>query len=60
MTRREGYKGYVFGEPVIWTLQLGTPDRWFRFDLSSRFPDFRNNDLLVQEIKKRIAIKEKG
>lgn len=56
---REGFRGGVFNEPLVRTLHLRTPDRTFRFDVSSRFPDFRNSDLLMSELKKHITIIEK-
>jgi hypothetical protein len=58
ITSRDGYKGYLFSEDVIKTLNLRTKDRTFRIDVSANFPDFTDTDLLLEELRKRIVLRE--
>ena len=58
ITRREGSKGYLFGEEIIRTLHLRTKDQTFKIDVSANFPDFKDNEVLLEEMQKRIALRE--
>jgi hypothetical protein len=60
ITSRAGYKGARFGENVIRTLNLKTPDRTFKIDVSSNYPDFKYSDILVNELRKRIKLREEN
>lgn len=57
---REGYKGYFLGEDVIRTLHIEAHGRTFRIDISTKYPDFKDSDILVQELGKHFDLKEKG
>jgi hypothetical protein len=59
--RRAASKGYgrgSFAKFVQRLLVLKTPDKTFKFDVSGQFPDFRHNDILLDELKKRLDLKE--
>jgi hypothetical protein len=58
ITSRAGYKGTPFSEAVIRTLNLKTPDGIFKIDVSSYYPDFKNNELLLNELRKYIALRD--
>lgn len=58
ITSRAGYKGARFGENVIRTLNLKAPDRTFKIDVSSNYPDFKHNEILLKELRKRITLRE--
>jgi len=58
ITSREGHKGYLFSEDIIRTLYLRTKDRTFKIDVSANFPDFKDNEILLGELRKQIALRE--
>jgi len=58
ITSRAGHKGARFAEDVIRTLNLKTPDRTFKIDVSSKYPDFKHSEILLKELRKRIALRE--
>jgi hypothetical protein len=58
ITTRKGYRGYAFSEPLIKTLHLKTRDRTFKIDVSSNYPDFKHNEILLKELRKRITLRE--
>jgi len=60
ITSRAGHKGARFAEDVIRTLRLKTPDRTFKVDVSSKYPDFRHNEILLKELRKRITLREEA
>lgn len=59
--RREIYKLYgagIGGKMVKDTLKLKTADEAFSFDVSSDFPDFRENDQLLNVLKTHVSVTE--
>ncbi|HEY1371531.1 MAG TPA: hypothetical protein VGH50_03615 [Candidatus Binatia bacterium] len=58
ITKRKGYKGAPFSEPIIKTLHFKTKDRTFEIDVSEIYPDFKNSDLLLEELRKHIPLRE--
>lgn len=58
ITSRAGHKGARFAEDVIRTLNLKTPDRTFKIDVSSKYPDFKHNEILLKELTKRLTLRE--
>jgi len=58
ITSREGHKGGIFGEPIVRTLTLICAGETFRIDVSQRFPDFKDNELLLEELKKHMPLRE--
>jgi hypothetical protein len=58
ITKRKGYKGYVFGEEVIRTLNLRTKDRIFQIDVSTKFPDLKDTEILLDELRKKITLRD--
>ena len=55
ITARKGYKGALFGEDIVRTFHLITKDRKFAFDVSKKFPDFRNSERLLIELRTAIV-----
>lgn len=58
ITSRKGYRGYAFSEAIIRTLHLRTRDQTFKIGVSANFPDFKHNEILLEELKKRITLRE--
>jgi tetratricopeptide (TPR) repeat protein len=60
ITIRRGYKGYPFSEPFVRTLHLKTAEQTFNIDVSTNYPDFKYNALLLKELEKRVKISGRG
>jgi hypothetical protein len=61
IAKKTAYKGYgrgSFAKFVQRLLIINTPNKTFKFDVSSQFPDFKHNDVLLDELKKRLDLKE--
>ena len=58
ITSRAGHKGARFAEDVIRTLNVKMPDRIFKIDVSLKYPDFKHNEILLEELRKRMTLRE--
>lgn len=58
ITSRRGYKGYAFSEPYVKTLFIKPRDQTFKIDVSDNYPDFKHNDILLEQLRKHLALRE--
>lgn len=56
--QRKGHKGYFLGEDVVRTLLIRTGDRTFKIDISARFPDFKDSEILLRELQRYKMVRE--
>ena len=55
---RKGYTGYQFSDDIVRTLVLKTRDQSFKINVSTNFPDFEGSDMLVNELRQHIEVRE--
>jgi hypothetical protein len=61
IVEKTAYKGYgrgSFAKFVQRLLVIKATDKTFKFDVSGQFPDFKHNDILLDELKKHLDLKK--
>lgn len=61
IVKSTAYKGYgsdSFAKFVQKLVVMKSADKTFKFDVSDQFPDFKHNDILLDELKKNLDLKE--
>ena len=47
-----------FSDDIVRTLVLKTRDQSFKINVSANFPDFEGSDLLVNELRQHLEVRE--